>query len=58
MRKTTLAPGNFCVQLTWRKVTLARRVTRLPTSRSHPGATKNVCEQLQAPDHAYAPRQS
>ena len=28
----------------------------LPASRSHPGATKNLCEQLQAPDHA--PRQS
>ena len=27
MRKTTLAPGNFCALFTWRKVSLARPVT-------------------------------
>ena len=32
MRKTTLAPGNFCVLVTWRKVTSARRVTRCCTT--------------------------
>ena len=28
MRKTALAPGQFCILFTWRKVAMARRVTR------------------------------
>ena len=36
MRKTALAPGNFCVLFTWRKVTSARRVTRCWTTGNPP----------------------
>ena len=36
MCKTTLAPGNFCVLFTWRKITSARRVTQCCTTCNPP----------------------